>query len=223
MINNTGGSGTGSGAVTVATGGALGGTGVISGPVTVQSGGALAPGNPLGTLTISNNLTLAAGSATLLQLQHSPRANNAVNVSGALLEGGTLIVTNLGAGAWSAGDSFKLFNAPSYTGSFAGFVLPPLTGNLVWNTNTFKNSGVLSVVALTPPAIGNLRISGGQLVISGSGGAGSWPFWLLATTNLAAAQWAPIATSQFDAAGNFTLTNTLNPGSPRTFYRLQLQ
>jgi hypothetical protein len=101
--------------------------------------------------------------------------------------------------------------------------LPPLTGNLVWNTNTFKNSGVLSVASLNPPAISSLRIIGGKLVINGSGGANSWPFWLLATTNLTAAPWTPIAASQFDAAGNFTLTNTLNPGSPQTFYRLQLQ
>ena len=78
LVNNTNGSGTGSGAVTVDSGGTLGGAGIISGAVTVNSGGAFAPGNPLGTLTISNNLTLAAGSTTFVQVQHSPLTNDAV-------------------------------------------------------------------------------------------------------------------------------------------------
>ncbi len=97
MANNTAGSATGSGAVAVNSGGTLAGTGIISGAVTVNSGGALAPGNPLGTLTISNNLTLAAGSTTFMQVQHSPLTNNAVKISGTLTEGGTLNVTNIGA------------------------------------------------------------------------------------------------------------------------------
>ena len=208
--------------LTVAGGATLGGNGTISGPVTVNSGGALAPGNPLGTLTISNNLTLAAGSTTFVQVQHSPLTNDSVKISGTLTEGGTLNVTNIGAAAFAAGDSFKLFNATSYAGSFAGFVLPLLTGNLVWNTNELNNSGTLSVVILTPPNIAGLKITNGQLVVSGSGGVNSWPFVLLSTTNLAAAQWTSVTTNRFDAAGGFVLTNNLNPNLPLTFYKLQL-
>ena len=54
QINHTPGSGTGSGAVTVANGGKLTGTGIISGAVSVNSGGTLAPGNGLGTLTMNS-------------------------------------------------------------------------------------------------------------------------------------------------------------------------
>jgi rhamnogalacturonan endolyase len=222
-VNNSAGSATGSGAVTIANGGTLGGTGIIFGAVTVQSGGTLAPGNPLGVLAMSNNLTLAAGSTTFVQIGHSPLTNNAVKVFGTLVEGGTLSVTNLGVTAFMAGDSFKLFNVPNYSGSFAGFELPPLTGNLTWNTNTLKYSGVLSVVTLTPPVIAGIKIAGGNLVFSGSGGAGDWPFLLLTSTNLTASPWIPMSTNQFDASGNFILTNTINPNSPQTFYRLQLQ
>ena len=99
--------------------------------------------------------------------------------------------------------------------------MPPLTGKLVWNTNALKNSGVLSVVTLTSPAIAAIQITGGNLVISGSGGVNSWPFVLLASTNLAA-QWAPIETNQFTAGGSFILTNVINQDWPQTFYRLQL-
>jgi len=211
QVNNPAGSGTGSGAVNVNSGGTLGGTGIITGAVTVNSGGALAPGNSLGTLTISNNLTLVAGSTTFMQIQHSPLTNDMVKISGTLTAGGTLNVTNIGAGAFANGDTFKLFNVVGYSGSFTGFVLPPLMGNLVWNTNTLKNSGTLSVVALAPP--------------SGSGGASLWPYFLLASTNLAlpAAQWMSVASNQFDMDGNFAVTNAVNPSWPQTFYRLELQ
>jgi hypothetical protein len=209
--------------VTVASGATLGGNGIISGAVTVNAGGALAPGNPLGALTISNNLTLAAGSTTFMQIQHSPLTNDSVNIAGILNEGGTLNLTNSGGAAFMAGDSFKLFNAASCTGTFAGFVLPPLTGNLVWNTNTLKTSGTLSVVALTSPTITSLKINGGQLVINGSGGVAGWPFWLLAATNLGVNQWVPVITNGFDQDGTFNLTNALNPALPQMFYKIQLQ
>ena len=174
---------------------------------------------------MSNNLTLAAGSTTFVQVQHSPLANDAVNVFGTLFEGGTLNVTNMGGASLANGDAFQLFHAAGYSGSFAGFVLPPLTGNLVWNTNTLKNSGMLSVVALTQPAITSLNIVGGNLVVSGSGGASGWPYYLLSSTNLTmpASQWTRIATNQFAASGNFTLTNSLDPSSLQMFYQLQLR
>jgi autotransporter-associated beta strand protein len=208
--------------LTVAGGATLGGNGTIIGPVTVNAGGALAPGNPLGALTISNHLTLAAGSTTFVQVQPSPLTNDAVKISGTLTEGGTLNVTNIGVTALTNGDSFKLFKATSYAGSFAGFVLPLLTGKLVWNTHTLNNSGTLSVVMLTPPNIASLNIAGGKLVINGSGGVNGWPFVLLASTNLAAPQWTPVATNQFDPTGGFNLTNAVSPDSPMTFYKLQL-
>jgi autotransporter-associated beta strand protein len=209
-------------AVTIGAGGRLSGTGVINSSTTVQSGGALSPGNPVGILAIGSNLTLGTGSTTFVQVEHSPLTNNGVDITGTLNEGGTLNVTNSGGASFAAGDSFQLFSAASYSGSFAGIVLPALTGNLVWNTNTLKNSGTLSVVTLTPPTIAGVNIAGGQLVVNGSGGVNSWPFMLLAATNLTAGSWLPVATNQFDPSGNFILTNTLNPNSPQTFYKLQL-
>ena len=222
LVNNLIGSGSGSGSVTVASGGTLGGTGIISGAVTVNSGGGFAPGNPLGVLTISNNLTLAGGSTTFIQVQHSPLTNNAAKVTGTLFEGGTLNVTNIG-GALASGDTFSLFSAGNYAGSFAGIILPPLTGNLLWNTNPLAGSGIISVVTLNPPVITGIREMTGSLVFSVSGGNNSWPFVLLASTNLAPAHWVLVTTNEFDAGGNFNLTNNIGSGSPQTFYKLQLQ
>jgi autotransporter-associated beta strand protein len=225
MVSNTAGTATGVGPVTVTNGGTLAGTGIIGGAVTINSGGAINPGNPLGVLTLSNSLTLAAGSTTFVQLEHSPLTNDLVNVMGALSEGGTLNVSNIGAAALANGDSFKLFNAAGYSGSFGAYVLPPLTGSLRWNTSAVNSSGLLSVIALTSPTITNLQIANGSLIMSGSGGVSNWPYYLLASTDVAlpAAQWTPISTNQFDASGNFALTNAISTSSPQMFYRIQLQ
>ena len=225
LVNNLTGSGTGSGTVTVNSGGTLGGTGIISGAVTVNSSGALAPGNLLGTLTISNNLTLAAGSTTFVRVQHSPLTNDAAKVSGTLTEGGTLNVTNIGAATLANGDSFKLFSAAGYSGSFAGFVLPPLGPNLAWRTTTLSTNGIISVVTLTPPIIGHATMVTSNLVLSGTGAPANWTYHVLSSTDvsLPLAQWMSVATNQTDASGNFAATNSVDPNLPRTFLILQFR
>jgi len=224
-VINTNGTATGFGSVTIANGGTLAGNGIVAGPVTVNSGGALAPGNPLGTLRVTNNLTLSAGSSTYVQVQHSPLTNDSVTVLGTLAEGGTLNVTNSGAAALAVGDTFHLFNAGTYSGSFSSLVLPQLSGGLAWNTNALKTAGVLSVMALSSPTIATTTLSGGNLVLIGSGGINGWTYYLLTSTNLnlPVAQWARVATNQFDGSGNFSVTNAVNPAAPQTYYRIQLQ
>jgi autotransporter-associated beta strand protein len=72
LVNNTTGSGTGAGAVTVSNSGTtLGGTGTISGAVTINSGASILGGTGAaasGTLTLANNLTLNSGSIIELAL-----------------------------------------------------------------------------------------------------------------------------------------------------------
>jgi autotransporter-associated beta strand protein len=226
LVNNTNGSASGSGTVAVNSGGTLGGTGIISGAVTVQNGGALAPGNPLGTLTVSNNLTLAAGSTTFVQVQHSPLTNNAVKISGTLIEGGTLNVTDLGIGTLTSGDSFKVFNAGVYSGAFTDFVLPPLGSNLAWKTSTLSGSGVISVVPLSPPpAIGKVRIEGSNVIFSGTNAPDAWTYYILSSTNLSLplTNWTRIATNQTDGNGNYAVTNSVNPNLPQIFLILKFQ
>ncbi|HEV2455692.1 MAG TPA: polysaccharide lyase family protein [Verrucomicrobiae bacterium] len=222
VVNSIGGSGTGSGSVNV-NGGVLAGTGTISGNVTINSGGTLAPGNPLGALTISNSLTLASGSVTIVQVQHSPPTNSSVTVLAALSENGTLIVTNSNASAFAAGDSFEVFNAAAYSGSFANLILPPLSAGLAWNTSALNVSGTVSVVALTSPLVSSVKEVNGNLVVAGTGGPHGLPYDIQVTTNLVFPQWMPLATNQFDAAGNFTFTNAINSGWPQTYYRLEVQ
>ena len=136
---------------TTVSGGALGGNGSVAGAATIQSGGAVSPGttNAPGTLSFGNTLSLMPGSTTFLRINKTLQTNDLLQVSGMLTYGGTLVVTNL-AGTLVSGDSFKLFNAGSYSGSFNGLVLPPLVG-LGWDTNGLTN-GIISV-GPTPPQI----------------------------------------------------------------------
>jgi hypothetical protein len=61
------------------------------------------------------------------------------------------------------------------------------------------------------------------LIITGSGGIPGWNYCVLTATNLAAPNWLPAATNQFDADGNFMLTNPISSESPQIYFRLQLQ
>jgi hypothetical protein len=182
------------------------------------------PATSIGTLTFSNSLALATGCTNIFAISQSPLTNTAVNVLNGLTNGGTLVVTNLGVAALTSGDSFRLFNAASYSGSFAQVSLPTLPVGLVWNTNTLNTNGILSVVALTSPTITSHQITGAKFVISGSGGTANWPYFVLMTTNLSG-NWTPVMTNSFDAAGNFslTLTNAISIGGGQSFYRLRLQ
>ena len=221
-VNNSAGSATGTGDVLVQNAGVLSGNGAISGSVTVAAGGTLAVGNTSDSLAVGGNLTLNAGSATLLQVQHSPPANSSVGVGGNLTFGGALTVTNLG-GALTNGDSFLLFDAGGYAGAFASLSLPALATNLVWNTNYLAVNGTLSVAAYLPPFIGPPAVTGTNMTVGGSGGIPGWTYYVLTATNLAAPVWVPVATNQFDVDGTFSFTNTLPPGLAQQFLRLQLQ
>ena len=100
-------------------GGTLAGAGSISGPVTILAGGILSPGNPTGTLTISNSLTLNSGSVVNFGLGTS---NASVVVAGNLTLGGTLKITNVGG--FTAGTNTLFTYGGTLSGSLALGTLP---------------------------------------------------------------------------------------------------
>jgi len=160
----------GSGAVKVA-GGQLAGNGTIGGPTTVQSGGTLSPGSGIGTLTVNNGVTLQSGSTTWMEISKAQNASDQLVVSGTLNCGGTLIVSNV-SGTFAAGDTFKLFQAGTITGSFASFSLPALNAGLAWNTANL-GSGLISVVSTTPTNLA-WNLSGTNLNLSWPTGYTGW-------------------------------------------------
>jgi hypothetical protein len=204
----------------------LWGNGLLAGGLlTFATGATLVPGsNSPGVLNVSGRLVLAAGCTNIFEVSHSPFTNDTVIVSGALTNGGTLIISNAG-GTFAAGDTFKLFNAGSYNGAFASVQLPPLPFGLAWSTNDLNTSGVISVMLNTTPVINSVSLSGNSLWLSGAGGVGNASFVLLSGTNLAVplTGWIPVLTNQFDSGGNFSLTNTVDAEAPQSFYLLKMQ
>ncbi len=115
--------------------------------VTVQSGGRLAPGTSIGTLTISNSLTLAG--VTVMELNAALGRSDVVRGLTTVTYGGTLVLSNL-SGSISASNVFKLFSANIYRGAFAALSPVSPGPELAWNTNSLNTDGALRVVSTVP-------------------------------------------------------------------------
>lgn len=209
----------------LASGQTLSGNGVLVGSLTASAGSTVSPAvtpsvSPVGTLTVSNQVAL---SGTLIMQIDPANSTNDMLVSGhsSITYGGTLSLTNLSAP--SAGNSFKLFSASSYSGSFASIAPASPGPGLAWNTSALGTSGTISVVSTAPLAFGGTVIVGANVVFSGSGGVASSPYYVLASTNVALplTNWTRIATNSFDGNGNFAFTNSLAPSVPQKFFLLQ--
>ncbi|HEV2434385.1 MAG TPA: NPCBM/NEW2 domain-containing protein [Verrucomicrobiae bacterium] len=215
------------GTLTLAGGQTLTGDGIVNGNVVIGNGAMLAPGGALAKLIFNNDLTLNAESTTVIEVSKSPvLTNDMAQVAGTLTYGGTLVLTNISTNSFTAGDSFRLFNAAGYSGTFTGIVPAIPAVNLAWDTNNLS-SGVLSVVTLPtpPPRFGSLTVNGGNCVFRGSNGVPGWPYSVLTSSNLALPvnQWTPMATNNFDGNGDFSITNPLNPNLGQQYYLLQLK
>jgi autotransporter-associated beta strand protein len=212
------------GALTLAGGQTLQSGGAINGSLITGAGSAVSPGTSAatGTLTVSTNATLGGNAVFKL---NSP-TNDALNVAGSLTYGGTLTLTNISATALSATNSFKLFGAANYSGTFSSIVTePPLAAGLGWNTNNLTVNGTISVVTTAKPIphITKIGLSGTTLSLMATNGAMGGTFVLLGSTNLAVPinQWTPVLTNSFDGSGNLNLsTNILNPNNGQEFYIL---
>jgi len=132
------------GAVTVNSGATLSGTGTINGPVTV--GGNLTPGvSDTGTLRIANSLTFSEDSITTVSLSRTgiPNCTGIAGATSVALNGTLTVVST--SGTLAAGDTFVLFNASAYSGSFSAINLPTLDAGLAWNTSNLAINGSISV------------------------------------------------------------------------------
>lgn len=104
--------------VTVNSGAAFGGSGTVLGPVKVQSGATFAPGASIGTLTISNNLVLAACNTNVFEANLDTLACDQVVGLNKVTYAGTLNMVLSGRPAL-ASETFKLFSAPTARTSYS--------------------------------------------------------------------------------------------------------
>ena len=123
--------GTINGLVTVTAGGTLGGTGTIDN--VFVDGGVLAPGNSIGTLNVTNSLTLSAASSYMVEI--SGTSSDLTRVTGvATLGGASVVVVPSGAVA----KQYTILTAGSVSGTFNPVVTgasPNLSPSLSYDTN----------------------------------------------------------------------------------------
>jgi outer membrane autotransporter protein len=174
--------------VTVNSGGTLGGSGTL-GTTSILSGGVLAPGNSIGTLTVSGNLSFAAGSIYRVEVD-AAGANDRINATGtATINGGTVDV-QAGAGTYQASTQYTILNAAGgRTGNFAGVTsnLAFLTPTLSYDANNVfltlaRNDISFSAVAITPNQIAT------STALQSAGNTGDMATVQTALTGLSAAQ-----------------------------------
>jgi len=137
--------------LTLTSGQVLQGNGTVDGDLAASAGSMLMAGslNSIGELAVSGILNLQG--ATVVKLNGFAGSNDLFSASN-VFYGGILSVTNL-AGSLANGNSFKLFDAESYSGAFAS-ILPVTPGNgLVWDTSLLDSDGVLGVLAPNALAI----------------------------------------------------------------------
>ncbi len=127
----------------------LRGNGLVNGAAVIK--GTIAPGAPVGTLTFSTPPLLQGNLMLELNRTNSPNSDRILVISGTLNYNGILTVVNAGP-PLHGGDSFKLVQAGSTTGSFTSLNLPQLGASLTWDTSNL-GSGILRVVETTPPTL----------------------------------------------------------------------
>jgi len=203
--------------LTLASGQTLAGIGSVNGNLDVSSGATISPSgtnttiditagaSASGELEATGNVTLAG--TTIIKLDGS--SNDVVEAGGNLTYGGALTLENISGTALTAGSSFQIFSAASYSGSFASFTPANPGAGLAWDT-TQLSSGIIGVMSAPPSQlqVTNSSISAGNLVFGGGGGTPDGMYVLLTTTNLSS-PWVPVATNSFDANGNFSVTNAI--------------
>jgi fibronectin-binding autotransporter adhesin len=212
-----------SGAVTVKSGATLGGIGYIGGVVTVETGGKLGAGASIGNLTLGASPVL--GGSVVAELDRNDGVTtlaDLITVSGPSVNyGGTLVLSNAGA-ALQVGDTFKVFEASSYSGSFTLVSQTPLQ-TVTWNTANLTANGTISVAtAVSGPSTTPTNIA---FSVTGNALNLSWPVshlgWTLQTNAVSVA--APA--SWFAYPGSTAVTSvgiTINPSLTNVFFRLVL-
>jgi autotransporter-associated beta strand protein len=218
--------------LTLANGQILAGIGGINGSLVVSSGATISPSgtnatagviaatNSTGTLAVANGVTL--NGTTIIKLNGSG-TNDVIQAAANIQYGGTLNLVNISGAPLVAGDSFQVFSAANYTGSFANLT-PAVPGpGLAWDTSQL-NSGVVKVATgASQPVISSTKVSGGNLIFSGTGGTALGSYSVLTTTNIATplSSWTILTSGAFDGVGGFSITNPINPASSQQFYLLK--
>jgi len=212
--------------LTLGSGQVIRGNGNLAGSLQANAGSTVAPGEATnGILTISNSIVLNGGT-TFMKFSKTANTNDVLRTSGAITYGGTLVVSNSSAGALVGGETYKLFTAGSYSGTFSAIIPATPGAGLTWNTNNLAVNGTISVVGSAGPTssatITKVTLVGTNIVIHGTNNNvpnTSFHFVVYTSPNLTNPLniWTPVYTNGF-TSGTFDYTNPVVPGSGQLFF-----
>ena len=211
-------SGHSGGLYTLAGGQTLKGNGGVNGTIVVASGATVAPGTSIGTLYFTNTPTLSGTTAMEINKAAGPLLTSdklvVVAGGGQLVYGGALTISASGL-SLAPGDTFDLFDADSFSGSFTSVTPAPGAG-LVWDTSQLTVDGTIKVacngtLAVAGPNTNTCSGVAVQLGALASGGSGtgytySWnPATALSSTTIA----NPIASPTSTITYTVTVTDSV--------------
>jgi len=219
-------SGRSDGTLSLGSGQTLSGGGTVRGSVAAGSGSIVSPGDSPGILTVTNVLYLQSDSTLEMELDKTGNTNDSIHGMASVTYGGTL---NLNiTGSLALNDSFKLFDAAAYYGTFYSIVPAAPGPGLVWDTSTLTN-GTLRV-GLFVPVFGTAKITeativGTDLIVKGANGSAYAPFDVMTSTNvgLALNYWTPVATGFYYGDGTFDVTIPIDESDPQRYYIIKDQ
>lgn len=137
-------------------------------------------------------------------------------------QGGDLVIQFSHTGSDSAENAFldaASSAAPGYGTSFRA-----ISANTFEATTGAAATATIVHLLFTPTVTQTMMASGNQAVITGGGGFAGTTYRILTATNIAlpAIQWQPIATNRFGAGGDFSYTNSIQPGTPGRYFRVSV-
>jgi hypothetical protein len=196
---------------------------VFTGQWNIVQGGLLgnAP-NSLGT----NSITI--GTNGMLETTYNlntPHATLSLGGQMYLYTADTFYAMSVGGTALSPGTySFAQLNS-AFPANF------PITWPVQLGSSTGTNTGVGSITVLTGPAataqaatISTISLSaGGNITLTGTGGADNGTYHVLTTTNLVTpiSGWTVVTNGSYTGTGTFSVTFPITPGDQQQFYAIK--
>lgn len=162
MVNNSSGSGTGTGNVTVKAGATLAGSGTVGGTVTLEDEGVLAPGDAIGTLTLGGNLVLNDGGTINYEITDAVTADKVV-VGGNLSPAGTTTVGLPNPAVLADGDYALIEVSGALGGDASRFS--------VTSPSPSKTYSIVYVSGMPNKVV--LRVAAAATLLTWTGGAGA--------------------------------------------------
>jgi hypothetical protein len=82
----------------------------------------------------------------------------------------------------------------------------------------------VNLTPTTPPVVHPPTVSGGNLILTGTGGTPNSAYTWLTSTNvsLPLSAWAPAFTGVLDSSGSFSNAVPVNPQDPAHFFKLRM-